>query len=161
MGDVVFTNGPDIDAALARLGGLILATPYLPETRAFVHVGAPIAKGRPRFSAQHKRTFTPARTVHAERDLVYAFRVALDRRATLLDTVAIVALFYLPTRRRVDADNLMKLVMDAATAAHVWKDDSQVIAQAALMELDTDRPRTVVALCPYFGTLTRTPLLTR
>jgi Holliday junction resolvase RusA-like endonuclease len=161
MDDVVFTNGPDIDAALTRLGGLMLRPADPGETRAFVHVGAPIAKGRPRFSAKHKRTFTPARTVHAERDLMYAFRVALNRRATLLDTVAIVALFYLPTRRRVDADNLMKLVMDSATAAAVWKDDSQVIAQAALMELDADRPRTVVALCPYHGTLTRAPLLTR
>lgn len=160
MADVGFTNGPDIDAVLARLGGLMLTAPNLRETRAFVHVGAPIAKGRPRFSAQHKRCFTPKRTQSAERDLVYAFRVALDRRATLLDTVAIVALFYLPTRRRVDADNLMKLVMDAATAAAVWKDDSQVIAQAALVELDVARPRTVVALCPYTGTLTRAPLLT-
>lgn len=159
MAEVVFTNGPDIDAALARLAGLMLRAPYLPDTRAFVHVGAPISKGRPRFSAKHKRAFTPARTVHAERDLMYAFRVALDRRATLLDTVAIVALFYMPTRRRIDADNLMKLVMDSATAAAVWKDDSQVIAQAALMELDTENPRTVVALCPYTGTLTRAPLL--
>lgn len=161
MAEIVFTNGPDIEAALARLGGLMLTAPSLPDTRAFVHEGSPISKGRPRFSAKHKRCFTPKRTIDAEWDLVYAFRVALDRRPTLTDTVAIVALFYLPTRRRIDADNLMKLVMDSATKACIWKDDSQVIAQAALMELDAAHPRTVVALCPYSGTLTRAPLLNR
>lgn len=71
MAEVVLTNGPDIDAVLARLGGLMLTPPAPADTRAFVHEGSPISKGRPRFSAKHNRCFTPKRTVDAERDLVW------------------------------------------------------------------------------------------
>jgi Holliday junction resolvase RusA-like endonuclease len=126
----------------------------------FSHAGAPVPKERARWSPKHKRMFTPTRTRASEGDLLYAWRVALNRRLPLVDTCAIVAIFFVPTRRRKDVDNLMKLVMDAATRAGVWNDDSQVIAQASYLELDRDRPRTLVAVCPYLSTLSQTPLLT-
>lgn len=125
-----------------------------------VHDGTPVPKERPRFNPKTKTVFTPTRTLHAQRDLLYSFRVAADRRAPYPDTLAMVALFYVPTRRRKDVDNLMKLVMDAATKARIWLDDSQVTAQASFLELDPQRPRTVVAWCPYVGSLTFAPLLT-
>jgi Holliday junction resolvase RusA-like endonuclease len=149
-------TGSDIDEALMRLRALAPVTSMV-DRLTFVHEGNPIPKGRARFGNGH--AFTPARTVHAEGALVRAFRDAWQRRPMLTDTLALVVLFYVPTRQRKDLDNLSKLVMDAATKARIWQDDSQVKAKTVVMELDALRPRTVIALCPYLGSLTRTPLL--
>lgn len=148
---------PDLQLATSRLLAIAAGTrhPDPTEVVAFVFEGKPIAKERPRWSGATKSFYTPKTTQAAEKDLAWTFRAAQGRRSTFTDTVAIVALFYVPTRHRKDVDNCMKLVMDAGNQSGIWKDDSQVIAQASFIELDPRHPRTVVALCPCVGTMTR------
>ncbi len=147
----------DREAILARLSSL--AGVGAEHAIVFVHEGRPIPKARARWSPRNNRWYTPTTTEKAEEAIAWLFKRALARRQTFKDTVAIVALFFVATRQRKDLDNLMKLVMDAGNQAQAWKDDSQVVAQAAQLELDIEHPRTVVALCPTLGTLTRAPLL--
>lgn len=147
----------DIDEILERLRGLI-GDQDPNHMIAFVHFGPPISKARARWNQKTRRFYTPGQSHTAEESLSSRFREALAGRPPFLGPMAIVAIFFRQNRQRIDADNLMKLVMDAATKARVWRDDCQVAAQAALMELDVSKPRTVIALCPYWSTLDRTPL---
>jgi len=148
------TTGADVDYAVAKLcaiGGAGEGALTL------VHPGTPVPKERPR-AGRGGHFYTPERTRRAEVALERAFRAIRDRRC-FHDTVAIVAVFFVATLQRKDADNCLKLCMDAATKAGVWIDDSQVKAQAVFFELDVVQPRTVVAICPYLTSLTRAPLL--
>lgn len=121
--------------------------------RAFVHLGVPVPWQR--VGLRGGRSFTPAKTRKAERDLAYCFRSAVLERP-IYSNVALLAVFYMPDRRRRDLDNLLKTVMDAGTQAGVWRDDCQVTAQAGFVELDASDPRTVVGLMPIRGSLDRT-----
>jgi len=103
--------------------------------------------------------YSPKNTVDAERALGETFRYELGRkglRVPLEGPLALVVFFYRQTLGRVDDDNLRKLVMDAATRAGVWLDDSQVTAGALRLELDRERPRTLIALCPHDSSMRRT-----
>ena len=120
----------------------------------FIHEGDPASKARARFNFKTKRTYTPQRTMSAENSLAWQFREATGG-VTREGNIAIVAIFYRSNHQRIDADNLMKLVMDSATKAAVWKDDSQVTAQAAVIEYDADYPRTVIAMGPTESSLKR------
>lgn len=145
----------DRDLALEKLRALGgIASDVL----TLVHDGTPIPKERAR---QGQRGFyTPSRTKNAQEALSWVFKAARGRKNRFTDTVAIVAIFYVPTFQQKDTDNCMKLVMDAATKADVWHDDSQVKAQAVFFELDPQHPRTVVAICPYFCSMSKAPLFT-
>lgn len=110
-----------------------------------VHHGPPKPKGRPRFDRRTGRAYTPARTRAAETALLLDLKRAIGGRR-FDGEVVLVAVFVLPNRRRVDADNLVKTVMDAGTRAGAWADDSQVTATAQLLELDAAWPRTIVAM---------------
>jgi Holliday junction resolvase RusA-like endonuclease len=145
----------DLALVLDKLRGLV--GDVQTDVVTFVHAGAPISKARAR--GGKFGFYTPERTRVAERSVFVACKTAMLNRPTFTDTVAIVAMFFRPDRRRIDGDNLMKLVMDAATKAKVWKDDSQATAQAAIIEIDPHRPRTVVAIAPYRSSMTRQPLL--
>ncbi len=123
--------------------------------------GEPIPKGRPRaFVGRSGKLafYSPADTREAERALGELFRHELRRKgleAPLSGPLALVAFFYRSTMRRVDDDNLRKLVLDGATRAGVWHDDDQVTAGAQLIELDRERPRTLIALCPHDSSMQR------
>lgn len=121
----------------------------------FVHAGQPVPKARARHG-KNGHVFTPATVTKAERDLAWVFQSAVSRRP-MVGPVALVTLFFLGDQRRVDGDNLLKLVMDSATKAQVWHDDSQVTAHAVLVDVDCDRPRTVIALAPAMSGLRRMP----
>jgi Holliday junction resolvase RusA-like endonuclease len=125
----------------------------------FVHPGPPQSKARPRWSPKNGRTYTPTETARAERSLAKRFERSFQGR-TLEGNVAIAAVFYRPNHQRIDADNLMKLVLDSATKAGVWLDDSQVTAQASVVEVDADAPRTLIALGPTASTMNRTGRVT-
>lgn len=153
----------DRELALAALRAVVqLKGHEIDEDRAVVFAleGTPVAWERAGYNRKTGLFFTPAKTRKAEQDLAYAFRRAMNRRPRFLDSVAIVAFFFVPTRQRKDLDNCKKLIMDSATKSQIWDDDSQVVAQASFIELDARRPRTVIALCPCLGTLSKAPLLT-
>lgn len=126
------------------------------------HPGPPISKGRPRFSprvlggiGRRVAAYTPERSAKAQTALAWRFTMAMMHEKTLTKPIAIVAQFYRPDLKRIDVDNLMKLVMDAATQARVWVDDSHVVAQAAFIELDRKHPRTLVAWCEVESSMDR------
>ena len=58
-------------------------------------------------------------------------------------SVCLGAAFYLPDLRTRDTDNMLKHLGDSANGI-LWKDDRQVTAMAGYVELDRERPRTVV-----------------
>lgn len=133
-----------------------------PDVITLVHLGTPIPKARVKRN-RFGRVYTPKRNADAEGDLAWALRRAINTgrdRNQFTDTVALVALFFVPTWQRKDTDNCLKLVMDAATKAGIWRDDSQVKAHAVFLELDPARPRTVVAICSYYSSMSTSPLFT-
>ena len=145
----------DSSAALDYLRGLLRE--YDTEKIVyFVHEGDPVSKARARFSFKTKRAYTPGRTQTAQEALAWRFRAAV-KDAQWVGNIALVAVFYRSNHQRIDADNLMKLVMDAGTQSGIWKDDCQVTHQLSVVELDAARPRTVVALSPVASTLNRNP----
>jgi Holliday junction resolvase RusA-like endonuclease len=154
--DAPQTTGPDVDLAITRLHALTVVAQA--ETWTAVHEGTPRPKARARTTRQG-HVYTPATTRAAEADLVRVFRRAWGARPMLRDTVALVALFYVPTRQPKDADNLVKLLKDALTKSRVWKDDRLVKAMTVFVELDVLRPRTVIALAPCLSSMTKAPLL--
>jgi len=120
----------------------------------FRHDGDPIPKERPR-KGKGGRVYTPRRTVKAEADLGFRFRMA--RLGDPLDgKIALVAIFF---GGRGDSDNLLKLVMDAGTKAAAWGDDRQIIASAAYIELPAAIPRTLVAWCEVAAPAVEVPPL--
>ena len=144
-------NQGDIQEGMARLRRLIGPNVHPDRLTAFVVEGAPVSKARARWSKG--RTYTPQRTADAQEFVAWHFKKAIPEPLT--GSIAIVAIFYRPNYQRIDADNLMKLIMDAATKAGVWVDDCYVTAQAAFIEMDHANPRTVIALCPTASSLDR------
>jgi len=119
----------------------------------FVHEAEPLPKARPRLSSG--RVYTPKRTADAEQLLAWSWHEATRHLEKLDGPLALVALFYRSNQRRLDGDNLLKLVMDSGTKAGVWYDDSQVTACATVIHLDAERPRTVIGLGPLGSSMIR------
>lgn len=143
----------DVNLGLARLRAIIgNQDPH--DIITFVHTGVPCPKARARWHMKQRRFYTPQDVVSAQGRLEERFRGVIQDGPWTCN-VAIAAVFFLPNHMRKDADNLMKLVMDAATKAGMWNDDCQVTAQAAFIELDPKNPRTVIALCPTVSSLNR------
>jgi Holliday junction resolvase RusA-like endonuclease len=117
----------------------------------------PIAKERPRtyHGRRGVRTVTPERTKTAEEHLAWRFRLAMQGRQPFAGNLGMVCVFYRPDRRRIDGDNMLKLVCDAGNLARAWGDDSQITTKLARVELDKARPRTEIAIGPMASTLTR------
>lgn len=107
--------------------------------------GAPQAKERPRVF--RGMGVTPRATRQAEARIALEVRVQAGRVSYPEGGVALAAIFCVADRRVRDADNLEKLLLDACSKARLWRDDSQVVAKAVRVELDRERPRTVVAVC--------------
>ena len=107
----------------------------------FTIPGQPVAKGRPRFSAKHGRTFTPAKTRNWEAFAAWTLSEQwTGEPLRCAVTVRIVAVFQRPKAKvwktrlmpryphtgRPDADNIAKAVSDALEKAGVLYNDSQV-----------------------------------
>lgn len=140
---------PDVDRVLDLLAAI--GTADADRLIILTIDGEPKSKARARVVRGH--AYTPASTAEAQQALAWHFRARISEPFT--GNVALVALFYRPNHQRIDSDNLMKLVLDAATQAGAWKDDCQVTAQLGIVELDQERPRTVIGMCPIVSTLQR------
>lgn len=145
-------NDTDLDAIKSLLGAIVGI--HSDQSVFMCHEGAPVAKSRARWSRKSGRFYTPSATSGEQDAIAFELKRELDGK-TFVGPVAIVAIFYRPNFQRIDADNLMKLIMDAATQAGAWKDDCYVTAQASMMEFDPIFPRTLIALCPAQSTLDR------
>lgn len=112
--------------------------------------GAPPSKARHRHGKG--RTFKTAKDIAAERHT--AEHLAAAVREPFTGNVAIGCIFYRPNRQRIDVDNMLKHVCDAAKNI-LWEDDSQATAVFGVVELDPDNPRTVVVIGGHVSTLER------
>lgn len=72
----------------------------------------------------------------------------------LAGNVAVGCVFFRHNLQRIDVDNLVGYVMDAATGI-VWEDDSQVTAQFCVVELDPAEPRTILVFGDHKSSLPR------
>lgn len=86
--------------------------------------GDPVAKGRPRLG-KNGHAFTPERTRMAEKAVTDAVIAAMNGLPPVADPVVVSVVFSCATRRRADADNLLKLITDAMNKV-AFEDDSQI-----------------------------------
>lgn len=127
--------------------------------------GEPKGKGRPRFSRQHSRAFTPQTTRSYEAALRYAAQEIMGNRPLLKEAleVVVVAAFPIPKSfskaKRLDAiagavrptvkpdiDNLLKTI-DALNGV-VFEDDKQ-ICEARVLKIYSEKPELVIRVSPW------------
>lgn len=92
-------------------------------TYAFVIPGEPVPKARPRVG-RSGHAYTPERTRKAEQRVAFIAKAAAIG-GPLSGALHVELEFALGTRRRVDWDNLSKLVCDACNGV-LWADDAQI-----------------------------------
>ena len=112
--------------------------------------GAPPSKARHRHG--RGRTFKTAKDIANEQHT--ARHLSAVVREPFPGNVAIGCIFYRPNRQRIDVDNMLKHVCDAAKGI-LWDDDSQATAVFGVVELDADNPRTIVVIGHHTSTLER------
>lgn len=117
----------------------------------FVLPWAPASKSRPRFG-KGGVVYSTREQYEAERRTALAMRTAVPSPRT--GNVALGCIFFRPNRQRIDTDNMLKHVCDAANGV-LWADDSQVTAICGITELDTENPRTVIIIGDHNSTMTR------
>jgi Holliday junction resolvase RusA-like endonuclease len=125
--------------------------PQTGEMRSCTIPGEPASKARPRFT----RTGKPYRTrenVDAEQHTAWHVRPLFPRPWT--GNIALGCVFFRPDKQRIDVDNMLKHVCDAANGI-AWVDDSQVTAVYGVAELDVERPRTLLVFARHSSTLLR------
>lgn len=116
--------------------------------------GLPPTKARARVNTRTGRMYDPKENREAEKATAGWLRLALGDDGMFTGNVALACVFYRPTFQRIDTDNMLKHVCDAATGV-VWKDDSQVTAIYGQTELDATDPRTVIVIGNHASTMTR------
>lgn len=105
--------------------------------------GNPRSKGRPRFSPRTGWARTPRLTRLAENTVAWEAQAVMSGTPPITGSVAVTLRFFMATARRVDVDNLTKLVLDALNRI-VWEDDSQIVHVAATKTIDREHPRTEI-----------------
>lgn len=112
----------------------------------FTVPGPPVPKGRPRMT-RRGRVYTPQKTLDYENKVLVAALQARCPRFT--GPVSIELQVYLPTRRRSDLDNYIK-VIDGLQPT-IIPDDSLVIHIVAEKFYDKECPRMVVCIRGHSG----------
>lgn len=111
--------------------------------------GEPASKARARFTGRGSRvrTYTPERTLQAERAMAAAYLKATRRtnKADSRTAFVVEAEFHLTKNQRRDVDNMLKLVLDGLNEV-AWADDSQVIRVVGEKFYHSVTPRTVVRI---------------
>jgi Holliday junction resolvase RusA-like endonuclease len=107
--------------------------------------GVPLSKARPRFT-RSGAVYTPRQTRDYEDDIALLIRASLNGRSVdAQGKYALRCIFYRPDRHRIDCDNLLKAVSDAATG-QVWKDDSQVVEVIGRLVAASDHARAEILI---------------
>lgn len=110
--------------------------------------GRPVPKARPRL-ARGGHVYTPEKTTTAEakvRALYWAESILKYGRVVAFEgDITIEMTFYLPDRRRVDWDNLAKLVCDALNGI-AYKDDSQITQAIVRKRLTQDDGYSLISI---------------
>lgn len=122
------------------------------ETWGMVIPTVPHSKSRPRFSPEGRAYKDPADA--AAEDLTKWHLRRRYRGRPMTGNVALGAVFYRPNRQVIDSDNMVKHLCDAGNGI-LWVDDSQVTAQLGVIELDSNKPRTVLVVGPHASTMLR------
>lgn len=104
--------------------------------------GAPPSKARPRFT-RTGRTYSTKEDRAAELRTATYLRRHLGAAGPATGNMALGCVFYRPNMQRIDTDNMLKHVCDAANGV-LWVDDSQVTAVLGITEYDADNPRTII-----------------
>ena len=107
----------------------------------FVVPGNPLPKERPR--VMKGWTYTPQRTIDAEKKIGLLAQQAMKGRKPTTKNVRVRMEFYRKTKIRVDYDNLAKLVGDAMNG-RVYQDDGQIVEAVIVKWYDRKNPRTVI-----------------
>jgi Holliday junction resolvase RusA-like endonuclease len=126
-----------------------LLSPESEEAFSIVIPGNPWSKSRPRFG--RGRTFQPKDD--SEHEQITGLRMR-QLKVKFTGNVAVVAMFFRGDRQRIDSDNLMKHVCDSGNGV-LWDDDSQITAQAGIVEYDPDNPRTILIIGKHLSSMTR------
>lgn len=107
----------------------------------FFVLGIPVPTPRPRV------TKTGVYYSQRYKDWITDIQTAAEAKGKQLlpAPIAVALLFYLPTRRRVDVDNLAKSVLDALTGIF-WQDDNDVTTLYALKRKTPDLHSSGVAI---------------
>lgn len=113
--------------------------------------GEPASKSRPRFT-RTGRVYRTKEDVDAELRTAYHVRSLFKEPWT--GNIALGCVFFRPNKQRIDVDNMLKHVCDAANGI-AWVDDSQVTAVYGVAELDSSYPRTILVFAQHRSTLLR------
>ena len=108
----------------------------------------PVSKARPRFGGGG-RVYTPAKTIAYERTLAHHMRAAMNGRDPVSSRVGLACAFYRKTAQRVDCDNMIKAVSDAANRV-IWIDDAQCVEIYARLHRNSSSPRIVAVFYEVF-----------
>ncbi|WP_078503739.1 RusA family crossover junction endodeoxyribonuclease [Streptomyces sulphureus] len=125
--------------------------PGTSDVKVLTILGEPASKSRPRFSRNGKTYKTRADT-DAEARTGWHFRRVF--RDAWTGNLALGCVFFRPNRQRIDVDNMLKHVCDAANGI-AWLDDSQITAVYGAAELDADEPRTLLVVARHRSSLER------
>jgi Holliday junction resolvase RusA-like endonuclease len=137
-----------LEAILHALAADVTTTTYV------TIPGEPWSKQRPRFTKKgnYSSTYQPVEDKQAEVNTAIYIRQAI--RTPHAGNVALAAIFYQSNRKAHDYDNMLKHIGDAGNT-YGWIDDHQITAGAAIIELDTTNPRTILAIANHTTTLKR------
>jgi len=115
----------------------------------------PVSKARARFFVRKAAeawksgrigSYTPERTNLYQKMIAHELEAALSIKGVDADNrFGLRCIFHRSNRQRIDVDNLIKAVSDAATGI-VWKDDSQVLEMIGRVFLASKNPRIQVLI---------------
>lgn len=104
--------------------------------------GTPHPQARPKAAVRGKHAMMYKPDKDLQDELRETLR-GLHQGEPLTGSLILAAAFYLPDLRTRDTSNLLKHLEDAANGV-LWGDDRQVTATLGYVELDREKPRTVI-----------------
>lgn len=110
-----------------------------------VVLGRPRPKQRPRMNPKTGRFYTPRRTSEYEDQIAWS---VLGSDETFAGDVILRVVYYLPDRKPVDLDNLLKATIDGLQKGRLVENDAQVKSLYAEICYDEEQPRTEIEIEP-------------